>query len=169
MTNLVGQDCVPGHSDVQRSFFPPLSRMVGCHQGVLAVGLTALAGTSPGMCVDISIPAHVAKPGGSVPVTVLFVNDGAAGERFAGDYLGGLPVPVIYTWADHVNAYPSVLPGGRLPRRILPTILFAGYLHAQRARSGARCHSEFVAFRPDFGRLASELPGTGADRGPEVS
>ena len=43
----------------------------------LALALVALAAV-PGLCVDLSIPAYVAGPGASVPVAVLFTNDGPA-------------------------------------------------------------------------------------------
>jgi uncharacterized protein (TIGR03437 family) len=44
---------------------------------VLPLALVALAAV-PGLCVDLSIPAYVAGPGASVPVAVLFTNDGPA-------------------------------------------------------------------------------------------
>src|ERR1700722_4433679 len=58
--------------------FPRLSRILSPIRIVLALGLATFAGTEPGLCADLSISPFVASPGASVPVAVLFENNGPA-------------------------------------------------------------------------------------------
>ncbi len=51
--------------------------MSSANRLLLALGFAALTATLPGLCQTLSVPAYVAAPGASVPLTVSFANAGA--------------------------------------------------------------------------------------------
>jgi len=55
---------------------PAVSRLRSATRWLFALGLTVYSGIQLGLCADLSIPAYVGGPGASVPVAVLFANDG---------------------------------------------------------------------------------------------
>jgi len=80
---------------------------------VLALGLLSLAGSTPGLCVDLSIPAQVAGPGASVLLPISFASHG--------DSVSGLQFDLLFN--DSVLSLSAVV--GDAARSSEKTLYFA--------------------------------------------